>query len=67
VIKASANTWMKSSHSNGQGNCVEVKYNGLEMVSVRDSKNIGPELTISGQTWLAFVRGIRQGELDLSD
>jgi hypothetical protein len=67
VIKASASTWTKSSYSNGQGNCVEVKYNDVHAVSVRDSKNIGPELTISGHAWLAFVRGIKHGELDLFD
>jgi Domain of unknown function (DUF397) len=65
VTKASASTWTKSSHSNGQGNCVEVKHNSPEAVSVRDSKNTGPELAVSDHAWSQFIQAIRRGDFDL--
>jgi hypothetical protein len=35
-------------------------------VAVRDSKDVpGPELAVSDRAWLAFVRGIKHGELGL--
>jgi Domain of unknown function (DUF397) len=65
VIKASASTWTKSSYSNGQGNCVEVKYNSLETITVRDSKNEGPELAVSDHAWSQFIQAIRHGDFDI--
>jgi len=65
VIKPSASTWTKSSHSNGQGNCVEVKHGNPQTVSVRDSKNTRPELAVTGRAWSQFIQAIRNGELDL--
>jgi hypothetical protein len=56
-------TWRKSSHSSGQGNCVEV-CTDPEAVAVRDSKDReGPELAFTGQAWSAFVQAVKRGEL----
>jgi hypothetical protein len=59
--------WRKSSYSgNGGGNCVEVCTGEPDTVAVRDSKHVpGPVLTISGQAWSEFVRGIKQGQFDI--
>ncbi|MEW2124555.1 DUF397 domain-containing protein [Streptomyces sp. NPDC058369] len=47
--------WFKSSHSNGNGNCVEVAHLGTE-VAVRDSKvQAGPVLTCAAGGWRAFI------------
>jgi hypothetical protein len=58
--------WRKSSYSSGNGgNCVEVS-TGADTVAVRDSKDVtGPELDFTGQAWLAFVRGIKNGEFGI--
>jgi hypothetical protein len=51
--------WRKSTQSSGNGQCVEVAHLD-EVVAVRDSKNPdGPTLTFSGQTWAAFIRGLK--------
>jgi hypothetical protein len=58
--------WVKSTHSNGQANCVEVCTSQPGTVAVRDSKNVpGPKLTVTNQAWSAFVQGINQGQFDL--
>lgn len=47
--------WRTSSHSSGNGACVEVA-NARPMVAVRDSKDPhGPSLTFARQAWQAFV------------
>jgi hypothetical protein len=60
--------WRKSSYSGNSGNCVEVRAAGQTgTVAVRDSKHVpGPELTIAGDKWAAFVRGIKRGHFDLA-
>ena len=59
-------TWRKSSHSSGQGNCVEVCWSEPGAVAVRDSKDqAGPELAVDDRAWSAFVRGVKQGEFGL--
>jgi len=61
----SAARWKKSSHSNGQANCVEVAANLPGVVAVRDSKNPGgPKLTFSLNDWDAFIAGAKDGEFD---
>jgi Domain of unknown function (DUF397) len=57
-------TWRKSSYSGGQGNCVEVCARQAGTVSVRDSKQPGPELTVSDQAWSRFVQAVKLGEFD---
>ncbi|WP_373305987.1 DUF397 domain-containing protein [Streptomyces chryseus] len=47
--------WTKSSYSAVNGDCVEVRTQGLS-VAVRDSKNVErPGLGFSGKAWSAFV------------
>ena len=57
-------SWIKSSLSMANGNCVEVA--GLSGdIHIRDSQNPrGSVLRFSAAEWNAFVGGIRQGELD---
>jgi hypothetical protein len=58
--------WRKSSYSGTTGNCVEICTSNPRIVAVRDSKDVpGPELAVSDRAWLAFVRGIKHGELGL--
>jgi hypothetical protein len=59
--------WRKSSHSGGNGDCVEVARNLPGIVAVRDSKDPhGPALVFTPDEWRAFAAGIRGGEFDLS-
>jgi len=54
----------KSSYSQGNGNCVEVKK--AETITVRDSKDkTGPILMFTIAEWDAFIRGVKDGEFDL--
>lgn len=47
--------WFKSSHSNGNGSCVEVAFVG-DAVAMRDSKqDIGPTLSSTAEGWQAFI------------
>jgi hypothetical protein len=55
--------WFKSSHSNGNGNCVEVACLG-GAVAVRDSKQqAGPVLTCASDGWQTFVGSVAEGAL----
>jgi hypothetical protein len=59
--------WRTSSHSGGNGNCVEVAANLPGIIAVRDSKNpAGPELIFPPATWAAFTTAIRAGDFDLA-
>jgi hypothetical protein len=59
--------WRKSTHSNGQSNCVEVRAGQQDAVAVRDSKDRGgPELGFTAGAWAAFVRGVKRREFDLA-
>ncbi|MFF9567439.1 DUF397 domain-containing protein [Streptomyces sp. NPDC014685] len=55
--------WFKSSHSNGNGNCVEVAHlDGA--VAVRDSKQqAGPVLTCASEGWQTFIGSVAEGTL----
>lgn len=55
-------TWIKSSYSDGQGNCVEwlPSATTTEAVPVRDSKiPNGARLTPSAHAWQTFVNGLK--------
>lgn len=62
----SGNQWRKSSFSGNSGNCVEVRTTSqARTVAVRDSKQVpGPELTITGDRWAAFLREVKHGRFD---
>ncbi len=64
-IDLSRAVWHKSTFSNGNGgNCVEVARNLPEIVAVRDSKYPeGPKLTVLPETWEAFTRRIKSGDV----
>ena len=58
-------TWIKSSLSFSNGNCVEVasapSLDTPEMVLVRDSKDPdGPRLSFNRREWAAFTAAVRQ-------
>jgi hypothetical protein len=47
--------WIKSTYSSSEGgNCIEVAAKP-SAVHIRDSKNIGPNLTVEPGTWAAFL------------
>lgn len=58
-------TWRKSTHSNVEGSCVEVRQYG-SAVQVRDTKQAGagPTLAFNPERWSAFVARVRKGEFD---
>ncbi|MFJ9151370.1 DUF397 domain-containing protein [Streptomyces sp. NPDC102270] len=54
--------WFKSSYSGSEGgNCIEVAAQP-SAVHIRDSKNIGPNLTVEPGTWAAFLGLARRDE-----
>jgi hypothetical protein len=56
-------TWLKSSYSNGGGNCVEVTHDFPGIVPVRDSKRpAGPVLMISSTAWKALIEFTQDAE-----
>ncbi|MFF1713949.1 DUF397 domain-containing protein [Streptomyces sp. NPDC058268] len=50
-------TWFKSSHSNGDGNCVETAVLSSQHVAARDSKQStdGPVLINSAGAWESLI------------
>jgi hypothetical protein len=57
--------WFKSSFSNGNATCVEVRFDD-DHVAVRDSKDpAGPILTFPRGEWTAFLHGAAAGEFDI--
>jgi hypothetical protein len=49
----------KSSHSSGNGECVEVARNRPGTIAVRDSKTPhGPILQVVPDTWTTFIRSL---------
>jgi hypothetical protein len=64
-VERTAQSWIKSSLSYGNGNCVEVAGLADDIVMVRDSKNVkGAVLGFTPAEWDAFVGGVRNGEFD---
>ncbi|MBV2152363.1 DUF397 domain-containing protein [Kitasatospora sp. SUK 42] len=54
--------WRKSSHSGGQGACVEISGPATGAVAVRDSKDpLGPQLRFSTEAWNAFASAAATG------
>ncbi|MFJ3790267.1 DUF397 domain-containing protein [Kitasatospora hibisci] len=52
----SGTVWRKSSHSGGNGACVEIATPVEGAVAVRDSKDPqGPQLHFSAEAWQAFA------------
>jgi hypothetical protein len=61
----SDSSWVKSSLSFANGNCVEVANLPNGEIGVRDSKNSqGPVLRFTPDEWHAFLGGVRKGEFD---
>lgn len=57
-----ANRWKKSTHSQPDGDCVEVHH---RLDQVRDSKDPdGPRLVVDPSTFVSFVDGVKAGRFD---
>lgn len=58
--------WRKSSHSSGEGACVEIAFvDGI--VALRDSKDTSrPAMFFYPDAWAAFLRGAADGEFTQS-
>ncbi|MFJ8044526.1 DUF397 domain-containing protein [Kitasatospora sp. NPDC096147] len=55
-------TWRKSSHSGGNGACVEIAVPNGSTIAVRDSKDPeGPQLHFSNAAWAAFATATAAG------
>jgi hypothetical protein len=58
-------TWIKSSLSFANGNCVEVADLRGGEIGVRNSRDsAGPVLRFTPDEWHAFIGGVRNGEFD---
>ena len=58
-------TWVKSSLSYANGNCVEVSDQPGGAIGVRNSRDReGPVLRFTPDEWQAFLGGVRNGEFD---
>ncbi|SDY15203.1 protein of unknown function [Micromonospora pattaloongensis] len=57
-------TWIKSSRSSGNGQCVEVADLAAEGIGVRDSKDTSKAaLVFDGKSWAAFITSVKAGRL----
>jgi hypothetical protein len=64
-MPAEESSWIKSSLSFSNSNCVEVANLPGGGSGVRDSKDTeGPILRFTPDEWHAFVGGVRNGEFD---
>ena len=58
-------TWIKSSLSYANGNCVEVSDQPEGTIGIRNSREReGPVLRFTPDEWQAFLGGVRNGEFD---
>ena len=59
-------SWMKSSFSSMNGNCVEISRLAADRIGVRDTKDggSGPVLFFTSAEWSAFLAGAREGQFD---
>ncbi|MFE4361509.1 DUF397 domain-containing protein [Kitasatospora sp. NPDC058184] len=59
-------SWVKSTHSQQGGDCLEVARGSRESMPVRDSKDPqGPVLVFPAEAWVSFVAAVRSGEFDV--
>lgn len=64
-VPGSDSSWIKSSLSFSNSNCVEVASLPDGEIGVRDSKDSeGPVLRFTSSEWHAFLGGARNGEFD---
>jgi len=62
IKQGARDTWTKSSYSQGNGACVEVRSPALTAMAVRDSKvSEGPALAFPAESWNAFVAEVSRG------
>lgn len=60
IKQGATDTWVKSSYSQGNGACVEVKSPVPAALAVRDSKvTDGPTLAFPTDAWQAFVTSVK--------
>lgn len=65
IVDPAGVIWVKSSHSGGQTDCVEVAWLTGGQVGVRDSKNTsGPALVFAPEEWDAFANELQAGRFD---
>lgn len=65
TIPSGTVSWVKSSLSYANGNCVEIATLSNGRIGLRDSKNAdGPFLYLTCEQWSEFVAGIRNGDFD---
>ena len=58
-------TWIKSSHSNATGNCVEMAVLPDDRIAIRNSRDPqGPALVCTRDEFAEFVAGARAGSFD---
>ncbi|MEU3255802.1 DUF397 domain-containing protein [Streptomyces sp. NPDC006997] len=51
-------TWVKSSYSGSEGECLEIATPTPTTLHLRDSKSPGRTLTLTPATWTAFLRAL---------
>ncbi|GGT24310.1 DUF397 domain-containing protein [Streptomyces chromofuscus] len=60
IKQGATDAWVKSSYSQGNGACVEIKSPVLSAISVRDSKvTEGPVLAFPATAWSVFVASVK--------
>lgn len=60
IQQGATDGWVKSSYSQGNGACVEIKSPVLSAMAVRDSKvTDGPTLAFPADTWNTFVTSVK--------